>query len=94
MGFKPSVLRLLHLYPRRTKSLCCDKGPKKAEVTIKLNNILMQLRKCCNHPYLLEYPLDSATMQYRVDEDVVRTSGKMVVLDQLLPELKKRGHKV
>ncbi len=66
----------------------------KAVVSIRLQNILMQLRKCCNHPYLLEYPLDPVTKNFKVDEDIVRLSGKMRVLDRMLVELKKRGHKV
>ena len=24
---------------------------------MKLNNVLMQLRKCCNHPYLFDWPV-------------------------------------
>ncbi|EGD74893.1 hypothetical protein PTSG_07121 [Salpingoeca rosetta] len=28
-----------------------------AEINVSMQNILMQLRKCCNHPYLLKYPL-------------------------------------
>eukprot|EP00794_Sanderia_malayensis_P013930 gene13930-15382_t len=63
-------------------------------VSIKMQNILMQLRKCCNHPYLLEYPLDPVTQNFKVDEDVINVSGKMRVLDRMLAELKKRGHKV
>lgn len=26
-------------------------------VSVSMQNMVMQLRKCCNHPYLLEYPL-------------------------------------
>ncbi|XP_033095411.1 lymphoid-specific helicase-like [Anneissia japonica] len=63
-------------------------------VNIKLQNIVMQLRKCCNHPYLLEYPLDPVTQQFKVDEELVQSCGKLLVLERLLPELKKRGHKV
>ncbi|XP_071945077.1 lymphocyte-specific helicase-like isoform X2 [Antedon mediterranea] len=63
-------------------------------VNIKLQNIVMQLRKCCNHPYLLEYPLDPVTQQFKVDEDLVKSCGKLLVLERMLPELKKRGHKV
>src|SRR5690606_3944823 len=29
-------------------------------VNVKLTNVFMQLRKCCNHPYLLDYPLDES----------------------------------
>lgn len=54
----------------------------------------MTLRKCCNHPYLLEYPLNPSTGQFKVDEELIKCSGKMMLLDQLLKELKARGHKV
>uniref|UniRef100_A0A668AWT2 Proliferation-associated SNF2-like protein n=1 Tax=Myripristis murdjan TaxID=586833 RepID=A0A668AWT2_9TELE len=63
-------------------------------INIKLQNILMLLRKCCNHPYLLEYPLDPATQEFKIDEELVQTSGKFLIMDRLLPALKKRGHKV
>ena len=51
------------------------------------------LRKCCNHPYLLEFPL-TADEDLRVDEEMVTCCGKMLVLDRLLPALLKEGHKV
>ncbi|XP_031567428.1 lymphoid-specific helicase-like [Actinia tenebrosa] len=63
-------------------------------VSIPLRNILMLLRKCCNHPYLLEYPLDPATQQFKIDEELVSCSGKMKILDQLLAGLRAKGHKV
>ncbi|NXJ05916.1 HELLS helicase, partial [Odontophorus gujanensis] len=68
--------------------------PMDSEVNLKLQNIMMLLRKCCNHPYLIEYPLDPATQQFKVDENLVKNSGKFLLLDRMLPELKKRGHKV
>ncbi|KAJ8359630.1 hypothetical protein SKAU_G00161550 [Synaphobranchus kaupii] len=64
------------------------------QVNLKLQNVLMLLRKCCNHPYLIEYPLDPATQNFLIDEKLVESSGKFLVLDRMLPELKKRGHKV
>ena len=67
--------------------------PKTAQITVRLQNIMMQLRKCCNHPYLLEYPL-TADEEYRIDEDLVTSCGKMVLLDRMLKELKRKGHKV
>ncbi|XP_062989268.1 lymphoid-specific helicase [Elgaria multicarinata webbii] len=69
-------------------------APLDSEVNLKLQNIMMLLRKCCNHPYLIEYPLDSTTQQFKVDEELVKSSGKFLLLDRMLPELKKRGHKV
>ncbi|CAC5377006.1 HELLS [Mytilus coruscus] len=67
--------------------------PKTSQVTVRLQNIMMQLRKCCNHPYLLEYPL-TADEQFKIDEDLVSSCGKMVLLDRMLNHLKKAGHKV
>jgi len=57
---------------------------------LRLNNVLMQLRKCCNHPYLFEWPLDAEGNEV-VDDILVDASGKMQLLDRLLLELKKQG---
>ena len=58
------------------------------QVTRGLNNILMQLRKCCNHPYLFR------TDAYRIDEMMIRASGKFLLLDGMLPLFKAGGHRV
>uniref|UniRef100_A0A673X1F8 Proliferation-associated SNF2-like protein n=1 Tax=Salmo trutta TaxID=8032 RepID=A0A673X1F8_SALTR len=68
--------------------------PLDSQINLKLQNILMVLKRCCNHPYLIEYPLDPATQEFKVDEQLVQTSGKFLILDRMLPELKRRGHKV
>ena len=52
-----------------------------------LLNKLMQLRKCCNHPYLFA---DSD----ETDEQIVLMSGKIVVLDKMLKDLFAKNHKV
>ncbi|CAH1773358.1 unnamed protein product [Owenia fusiformis] len=65
-----------------------------AFLRIKLQNIMMQLRKVCNHPYLLEYPINPETNDFRIDEDLVKNCGKTLLLDKMLPVLKKKGHKV
>ncbi|CAK9294042.1 unnamed protein product [Gordionus sp. m RMFG-2023] len=56
---------------------------------ITLTNIYMKLRKCCNHPYLVD-----AKFLYPIDENMIKVSGKMMILDQLLSRLIKAGHKV
>jgi len=91
--------RLLEQMTQEQEKQKSVKEPRSAEkatsvVSVKLQNVLMQLRKCCNHPYLLEYPINPETQEYVVDENLVRVCGKMKLLDQMLPELKKRGHKV
>jgi SNF2 family DNA or RNA helicase len=53
-----------------------------------LNNVVMQLRKVCNHPYLFSQD------GYHINEDVIRTSGKVELLDRMLPKLKAAGHRV
>jgi len=84
-------------------------------VAPKLMNIQMELRKCCNHPFLLEGiehrenekafstlletgALDgkSAEEQQQLlnEHGYIKTSGKMVLLDKLLPKLRSEGHKV
>ncbi|RXN24780.1 lymphocyte-specific helicase-like isoform X1 [Labeo rohita] len=68
--------------------------PVDAQINLKLQNILMLLKRCCNHAYLIEYPLDPATGDFKIDEQLVEASGKFLILDRMLPELKKRGHKV
>ncbi|KAM7277686.1 hypothetical protein ACFE04_004820 [Oxalis oulophora] len=62
-----------------------DNGTGKSK---SLQNLTMQLRKCCNHPYLFigEYMWNK--------EDVVRSSGKFELLDRLLPKLRRGGHRV
>ncbi|XP_059536317.1 probable global transcription activator SNF2L1 isoform X6 [Myotis daubentonii] len=59
---------------------------------MRLLNILMQLRKCCNHPYLFDGAEPGPP--YTTDEHIVNNSGKMVVLDKLLAKLKEQGSRV
>jgi len=61
-------------------------------------NISMQLRKCCNHPFLLRGCEDSVNpvgtnwdVSFR---NLVAASGKLVLLDKLLPKLQMEGHRV
>ncbi|KAK4506122.1 hypothetical protein PRZ48_004087 [Zasmidium cellare] len=59
----------------------------------KLQNPIMQLRQCCNSPHNFYYPFDYDD-NTPVDETLVTESGKMLLLDRLLPELLDKGHKV
>jgi len=58
----------------------------------RLLNIVMQLRKCCNHPYLFQGAEPGPP--YLTGEHLVENAGKMVLLDKLLPKLKSRGSRV
>nr|XP_046176915.1 LOW QUALITY PROTEIN: chromodomain-helicase-DNA-binding protein 8-like [Oncorhynchus gorbuscha] len=69
-----------------------------------LLNTMMELRKCCNHPYLITGAEEKIVAELRgvynpVAPDfhlqaLVRSAGKLVLLDKLLPRLKAGGHKV
>jgi len=71
---------------------------------INMNNIAMQLRKCCCHPYLIdgveeraifdEPPLANTSYAYHVMQLLVNSSGKFILLDKLLPRLKAQNHRV
>lgn len=60
-----------------------------------LNNILIQLRKCLGHPFLYsgaveDKNVDSETMH----RNLVEASSKLMLLEQMLPKLQERGHRV
>ncbi|MCJ1381133.1 hypothetical protein MMC17_004242 [Xylographa soralifera] len=59
-----------------------DQGKKSAFQ--KLLNLLMQLRKCCNHPYILPH---ASPDPYYLGEHVIHASGKFIVLDKIVQEL-------
>ncbi|KAF8196975.1 SNF2 family DNA-dependent ATPase [Pholiota molesta] len=61
---------------------------------MKLQNMVMQLRKVCSHPFLFDWPVDPNTMDPVLGEELLNASGKMMVLDRLLQELFRRKHKV
>ena len=62
---------------------------------VSLLNIITELKKCCNHPFLFE----SAETDFRGSDDskavdrLVVSAGKMVLLDKLLRRLKQTGHR-
>ena len=57
----------------------------------KLMNLLLQLRKICNHIYLMP---DAAPEPYEITEAIVQGSGKLKMLDRMLPKLQQDGHRV
>ncbi|KAK9287785.1 hypothetical protein L1049_016225 [Liquidambar formosana] len=58
----------------------------------RLLNIAMQLRKCCNHPYLFQGAEPGPP--YTTGEHLITNAGKMVLLDKLLAKLKERDSRV
>lgn len=64
----------------------------KRESKTRLLNIVMQLRKCCNHPYLFEGAEPGPP--YTTDEHLVFNSQKMLILDKLLKKFQREGSRV
>jgi len=64
----------------------------KRESKTRLLNIVMQLRKCCNHPYLFEGAEPGPP--YTTDEHLIFNAGKMQMLDKILVRMKKQGSRV
>ncbi|KAH0798843.1 SNF2 family N-terminal domain containing protein [Histomonas meleagridis] len=73
-----------------------------------LQNLMMQLRKVCNHPFLIHDAEDGVIKEMRENNPnlvlltnteikqraIVESAGKMILIDKLLPKLKADGHKV
>ncbi|XP_012873811.1 PREDICTED: chromodomain-helicase-DNA-binding protein 1-like isoform X1 [Dipodomys ordii] len=57
----------------------------------KLQNVLSQLRKCVDHPYLFD---GVEPEPFEIGEHLVEVSGKLHLLDKLLAFLYSRGHRV
>ncbi|KAG9341958.1 hypothetical protein JZ751_018275 [Albula glossodonta] len=79
------------------------KGAGQANVP-NLVNTMMELRKCCNHPYLIKGAEEKILEDFREVyspaspdfhlQAMVQSAGKLVLIDKLLPKMKAGGHKV
>lgn len=103
------------IYERNTAFLYKGAKPNNAP---SLMNVMMELRKCCNHPYLvkgaeerilaeaaaklkdMDAEMDLGENSLSIDhtnlfaEQLVKSSGKMVLMEKLLHKLFVDGHKV
>uniref|UniRef100_A0A8C9TXH8 Chromodomain helicase DNA binding protein 7 n=1 Tax=Scleropages formosus TaxID=113540 RepID=A0A8C9TXH8_SCLFO len=69
-----------------------------------LLNTMMELRKCCNHPYLINGAEEKILDEFREThhsefpdfhlQAMIQAAGKLVLIDKLLPKLKAGGHRV
>ncbi|XP_060678630.1 chromodomain-helicase-DNA-binding protein 7 isoform X3 [Hemiscyllium ocellatum] len=69
-----------------------------------LLNTMMELRKCCNHPYLINGAEEKILEEFKETHNpdtpdfqlqaMIQAAGKLVLIDKLLPKLKAGGHKV
>eukprot|EP01096_Ripella_sp_DP13-Kostka_P016088 TRINITY_DN771_c0_g3_i2.p1 TRINITY_DN771_c0_g3~~TRINITY_DN771_c0_g3_i2.p1 ORF type:complete len:1469 (-),score=859.98 TRINITY_DN771_c0_g3_i2:128-4390(-) len=82
--------RILYDNMSDRQMLLLDPSQNKKNVSQRgLKNVIMQLRKVCNHPFLF----NDTQFDY-IDENLVRTSGKFDMMDRMLLKLKASGHRV
>ena len=83
-----------NILTRNYSALCDANGGQKNS----LLNIMMELKKVSNHPYMFagaeERVLAGSTRREDQIKGLIASSGKMMLLDQLLSKLKKDGHRV
>ena len=79
------------------KSILVKHGDGKIKPTerTKLNNILMQLRKCLCHPFLYNEDIEERNVDPQTSHrNLVEAGSKLELLNLLLPKLKEKGHRV
>ncbi|KAH7026074.1 uncharacterized protein B0I36DRAFT_414412 [Microdochium trichocladiopsis] len=60
-----------------------------------LNNILMDLRQCLCHPFCFNADVEDKTADTeQMHRNLVAASGKLMLLNVMLPKLQERGHRV
>ncbi|KAF2200846.1 hypothetical protein GQ43DRAFT_56896 [Delitschia confertaspora ATCC 74209] len=59
-----------------------------------LSNMLMQLRKLCNHPFVFEEVEEQMNPGKGTNDLLWRTAGKFELLDRILPKFQATGHRV
>ncbi|PSR81842.1 hypothetical protein BD289DRAFT_484202 [Coniella lustricola] len=80
--------------PQLIRAIFANSKMKTSERS-SLNNILMQLRKCLSHPFLYSGAVEDKTVDAEtMHQNLVSASAKLVLLEQMLPKLKKQGHRI
>ncbi|CAH9078159.1 unnamed protein product [Cuscuta europaea] len=64
---------------------------KKSDPVGVLNTVLLDLRKCCDHPYIFDgsvLPLNKGLSPTEILDFGIKASGKLLLLDKMLSEMK------
>lgn len=61
---------------------------------ISLNNVVMELRKLCGHPYMLEGVEEEVKKGQDTYRQLLEASGKLLLMDKMMVKLKADGHRV
>lgn len=71
-------------------------NPKGGGQQVSLLNIMMDLKKCCNHPYLFTGAAEEAPLAPNGTfelQGLIKSSGKLILLSKMLKHLKDTGHR-
>ncbi|KAF5307970.1 hypothetical protein FQR65_LT06537 [Abscondita terminalis] len=72
-------------------------NPKGGGQSVSLLNIMMDLKKCCNHPYLFPVAAEEAPVgpggTYEINA-LTKASGKLILLSKMLRLLRDQNHRV
>lgn len=82
--------------PTLIKAICKQQtGKLKKAERHNLNNILVQLRKCLCHPFIYNKDIEEQSQDPQIaHRHLVEASGKLQLLNLMLPKLRERGHRV
>ncbi|CEO59976.1 hypothetical protein PMG11_04623 [Penicillium brasilianum] len=82
--------------PQLIQAICKkETGQLKKTERHNLNNILVQLRKCLCHPFIYNKAIEEQTNDPNLAfQRLVEASGKLKLLNIMLPKLQERGHRV
>lgn len=86
LGKNPQLIKMI-----------CKRQPGQLKKTDRhnLNNILVQLRKCLCHPFIYNRDIEEQTPDPTLaHHHLVAASGKLQLLELMLPKLRERGHRV
>ncbi|XP_078170989.1 chromatin remodeling 1 [Carex rostrata] len=83
------INKTFHEYVENSKELTMKTGMRG-----KLNNLVVQLRKNCAHPDLLESAYDTSGYLYPPINELLKQCGKFRLMDRLLSLLLAQKHKV
>ncbi|CAZ86412.1 unnamed protein product [Tuber melanosporum] len=96
----PPMTEIISILTKDTaliKSILAKHGKGKLKLTerTKLNNLLMQLRKCLCHPFLYNEDIEEQDVDPETaHKNLVDAGSKLELLSLLLPKLKEKGHRV
>jgi ATP-dependent helicase STH1/SNF2 len=67
---------------------------KRVSAMKALNNVVMQFRKICNHPYVFEEVESEVNPSKGTDANIYRVAGKFELLDRIFPKFFATNHRI